>query len=156
MEQVQEGQEVPGEQGSPSGPGSHPGILTEALVGSLGRAARPGPVLVEGLAALTVGASRVVLAHTHQLPGLVRQALAGVAIAFAPAVRPQHGAAALSTVWAAAAAVGRCPGCAVCDPAAGLAVMRAAQAVLALRPPILSPRLSQPGQLGGHTEGGLC
>lgn len=86
---------MPGElvqhQPSPSG------ILTEALVGSLGRAACPGPVLVEGLAALAVGAGRVVLAHTHQLPGLVRSTLAGVAIAFAPAARPRRGETALST-----------------------------------------------------------
>lgn len=64
-------------------------ILTETLVGSLGRAAGPGPVLEEGLAALAVGAGRVMLAHTHQLPRLVRRALAGVAIAFTPAGRPR-------------------------------------------------------------------
>lgn len=62
-------------------------ILTQTLVGGLGSAASPGPVLVEGLAAFAVGAGRVVLAHTDQLPGLVRCTFTGVAIAFAPAVR---------------------------------------------------------------------
>ena len=64
-------------------------ILTETLVGGLGGAASPGPVLVEGLAALAVGAGCVVLAHADQLPGLVRYALTGVAVAFAPAARPR-------------------------------------------------------------------
>lgn len=66
------------------------GILTETLIGSFRSATSPGPVLVEGLAALAVGASRVVLAHADQPPSLVRRALAGVAVAFAPAARPQH------------------------------------------------------------------
>lgn len=161
MQQVQEGQEVPDEpmqhQRSPSGPATavatEParGILTEALVGSLGRAARPGPVLVEGLAALAVGAGRVVLAHTDQLPGLVRRALAGVAIAFAPAARPRRGGAALST-GVRTSSGGTVPRLCSVGPCywAGCGV-KAAQAVLALRPPIVSPRRSQPGQSGGHT-----
>lgn len=66
-------------------------ILTETFIGSLGSATSPGPVLVEGLAALAVGAGRVVLAHADQLPSLVRHTLTGVAIAFAPAARPRHG-----------------------------------------------------------------
>lgn len=79
-------------QGWPHGDhGASRAILTETLVGSLGGAASPGPVLVEGLAALAVGAGRVVLAHADQLPGLVQRALTGVAIAFAPAARPQRG-----------------------------------------------------------------
>lgn len=65
--------------------------LTETLVGSLSSASSPGPVLVEGLAALAVGASRVVLAHARQLPRLIRRALAGVAVAFAPAKDPSMG-----------------------------------------------------------------
>lgn len=63
-------------------------LLTEALIGSLSRAARPGPVLVEGLAVLAVGAGRVVLAHAHQPSCLVRRALAGVTVAFTPAGNP--------------------------------------------------------------------
>jgi len=94
---VQEGQEMPDEpmqhRHSPSGLATHRDqeILTETLVGSLGGATGPRPVLVEGLAALAVGAGRVVLAHADQLPGLVRRALAGVAVAFAPAARPRRG-----------------------------------------------------------------
>lgn len=63
-------------------------LLTEALVGSLGGATRPRPVLVEGLAVLAVGAGRVVLAHAHQPSCLIRRALAGVTIAFTPAGNP--------------------------------------------------------------------
>ena len=66
-------------------------ILTETFVGGLGGAASPGPVLVEGLAALAVSAGRVVLAHADQLPSLVRRTLTGMAIAFAPAARPRRG-----------------------------------------------------------------
>lgn len=102
---MQEGQELPDEptqrqRSRPRTVTAEPArqILTETLVGGLGGAASPGPILVEGLAALAVDAGRVVLAQADQLPGLVRRALAGVAVAFAPAARPPAwGRAPLST-----------------------------------------------------------
>jgi len=61
-------------------------LLTEALIGSLSRAARPGPVLVEGLA------GGLLLPAVVVLPALLA-AWPGRVVAAVPAVPPTPGAA---------------------------------------------------------------
>lgn len=59
-------------------------LLTQTLVGRVPCGPSPRPVLVEGLTPLAVLSCRVVLADAGQSPVLALQALARVAIAFAP------------------------------------------------------------------------